>query len=511
MHIDARKLPNNTVIEGDVCIIGAGAAGISFALDWIDTNKKVILLEAGGFDYDDQVQDLYDGETTGQKYYPLRSTRLHHFGGATGHWAGMCSPFDPIDFKKRDWVPHSGWPISFDDLNPFYQKAHKPLLLGPYNYDVNFWRNKSPEMKSFPLDSDKVWNKMWQFSSARFGAVHREKILQAKNIYLYTYATATNILGNENISKISKVQVKNHAGKNISVQTKQYVMACGALQNARMLLASNSQQKSGLGNTFDNVGRYFMEHIEHASAELWCFKEMNWTQYKWPSGPIKARAELSITEEEQRRQKILNGTVSFVPLSAGRLLGSEIDLWTDKDPRKSSDAFSTSIQNAMKNSKLEKDERVQRSFTLFTRIEQAPNANSRVTLDTQKDALGVQKPILNWELSPIDKRSIRTIYQILGQQFGKSGVGRVKLNPFLRDDDDTTWPDDLNGGWHHMGTTRMSSDPKLGVVDKNCQVHGISNLFIAGSGCFTTSSAPNPTLTLVALTLRLSDYLKSTI
>ena len=112
MHIDARNLPNNSIIEGDICIIGAGAAGISIALDWINAPYKVILLESGGFEYDDKVQDLYKGETTGQKYYPLKASRLSYFGGTTGHWAGMCSPFDNIDFMKRDWVPDSGWPIS---------------------------------------------------------------------------------------------------------------------------------------------------------------------------------------------------------------------------------------------------------------------------------------------------------------------------------------------------------------------------------------------------------------
>src|SRR5260221_13306962 len=111
MHHDARILENASRIEGDICIVGAGAAGISMALEWINTPYKVILLEGGGFEYDEQVQELYAGKTTGQRYYALQSSRLHYFGGTTGHWAGMCSTFEPIDFIKRDWVEHSGWPI----------------------------------------------------------------------------------------------------------------------------------------------------------------------------------------------------------------------------------------------------------------------------------------------------------------------------------------------------------------------------------------------------------------
>lgn len=132
MHIDARNLENGTEIQGDICIVGSGAAGISMALEWINTPYKVILLQGGGFEYDGQVQDLYAGKNTGQRYYPLRSSRLHYFGGTTGHWAGMCSPYDPIDFKKRDWIPHSGWPITREDLDPFYARANEVLELGPY-------------------------------------------------------------------------------------------------------------------------------------------------------------------------------------------------------------------------------------------------------------------------------------------------------------------------------------------------------------------------------------------
>ncbi len=145
MHIDARNLGNNTLIEGDICIIGAGTAGISIALDWVDSAFKVVLLEGGGFEYDDQVQDLYAGETTGQKYYPLKSTRLHYFGGTTGHWGGMCAPYDPIDFVKRDWVPESGWPISREELDPFYARAHKTLQLGPYNLNLTIGNRKCPK------------------------------------------------------------------------------------------------------------------------------------------------------------------------------------------------------------------------------------------------------------------------------------------------------------------------------------------------------------------------------
>src|ERR1017187_2119639 len=152
MYKDARTSINGTLIEGDICIVGAGAAGISMALEWINTPYKVILLEGGGFEYDEKVQELFDGKTTGQRYYPLKSSRLHYFGGTTGHWAGFCSTFDHIDFNKRDWVPLSGWPISRNDLDPFYARAQKNLELGPYDYSVKYWQKTDPSLT--PLLSD---------------------------------------------------------------------------------------------------------------------------------------------------------------------------------------------------------------------------------------------------------------------------------------------------------------------------------------------------------------------
>lgn len=508
MHIDARNLENKSVIEGDICIIGAGTAGISIALDWIDTPNKVILLEGGGFEYDDQVQDLYDGETTGQKYYPLKSTRLHFFGGTTGHWAGMCSPYDPIDFIKRDWVPESGWPISRKELDPFYARAHETLQLGPYNYDFDYWKTEVPNLNPFPLDDQVIWNKMWQYSVARFGKLYSDTITKAKNIHLYTYANVVDIRADENITETKEVVVKNHAGKTHKVRAKHFILACGAIQNARLLLASNTQASQGLGNDNDLVGRYFMEHLEHASAELWLSKPFPTDLYSWSSG-TRTSAELAITEKAQTENEILNGTVSLYPLTFSQNIKNEMDVWNNEDPRKSAENFWNNLSEARKAAEKVKEGAVSRAFQLHTRIEQAPNPDSRVTIGGEKDELGVPKTKLNWELTELDKRSIRRIYQLLGQQMGISGLGRVRLKEFLRDENDnSSWPADLNAGWHHMGTTRMSDDPKRGVVTADCQVHGISNLYVAGSGCYTTSGAPNPTLTLVALSLRLSDHVK---
>jgi choline dehydrogenase-like flavoprotein len=205
----------------------------------------------------------------------------------------------------------------------------------------------------------------------------------------------------------------------------------------------------------------------------------------------------------QEKHKILNGTTSLTPLELAGEWPSIIETWS-KDVKKNEELFKSFGDKPPKAA----PKNGYQSFELFTRIEQAPNPNSRVTLDTEKDSLGMPRAMLNWELTPLEKRSIRKIYELLGQEVGKAGVGRVKMMDYLWDEKDYTWPSFTGGGWHHMGTTRMSDDPKNGVVDANCKVHGIDNLFVAGASCYVTAAAPNPTLTLIALTLRLSDHLK---
>jgi choline dehydrogenase-like flavoprotein len=495
-------------MEGDICIVGAGPAGISIAMEWNNTPYKIILLEGGGLEYDDRVQDLYAGKTTGQKYYPLRSARLHYFGGTSNHWAGFCSTFDPIDFEKRDWIPQSGWPIRKTDLDPFYARAQQVLDLGPYEYAASYWQKTDPSMQSMVRENPVVWNKVWQFSPpTRFSEKYGPAIMQSKNIHLYTYANLVDISANEPVSAIRSVTLKNHEGKEHYVKARHFVLACCAIQNARILLASNKQAPRGLGNDNDLVGRYFMEHLEIKSAWLHLFKPDPLKLYALEYGVTRARCELAITRNAQQQYRILNGTASLDPIEIAKNIKPAIETWNSDDPRKAGQSFVGSMEEAAKTG--QKDLKgASRTYELFSRMEQAPNPDSRVTLDQEKDALGMPRANLHWQMTGLEKRSIRKLYELIGQQVGAAGIGRVRLMEYLQDENDNSWPSFTGGGWHHMGTTRMSEEPKSGVVDPDCKVHGIANLFVAGSACFVTAAAPNPTLTLVALSLRLSDHLK---
>ncbi|MDP4260952.1 MAG: GMC family oxidoreductase [Bacteroidota bacterium] len=516
MHIDARQIDDLSSIEGDICIIGSGAAGISIALEWINTPYKVILLEGGGFEYDERVQELYRGKNTGQNYYPLKSARLHYFGGTTGHWGGMCSTFDPIAFRERDWVPLSGWPFSDQELIPYYKRASDNVSIGEYEFSFNYWQQQDPSLVPLPVSQDIFWNKIWRFgmpSAARFGKKYKDTIVNAKNIHLYTYANAVDIKTNENVSTVTEVTVKNYAGKTHKVRAKYFIIACCSIQTTRLLIASNKNAPAGLGNDNDLVGRYFMEHPELKSAELWLKQPSTLKPYM--RNPPNIRAELAMLPQKQAEYKVLNGILSFNPLEQARKKPPYIQTWIDEDPRKNEERTNEIEDKSTRKSRLSKifgsSSNKYDSFEITMRLEQAPNPLSRVTLDTEKDELGVPRAILHWAFTDMERKSARKIFEILGQQVGIAGIGRVELREDLRDDKDTSMPSTTSGGWHHMGTTRMNNDPKKGVVDSNCKIHGLSNLFIAGSSCFPNGAAVNPTYTIVALSIRLSDHIKETI
>lgn len=516
MHTDARTLPSGTVLEGDLCIVGAGASGITIAREFANSPLKVLLLEGGGFEFDPRLQELYRGEIVGLPYFPLQAAALHFFGGTTNHWAGYCSLLEPIDFEKRDWVPHSGWPITRADLDPFYARAHTVLELGPYKYDAADWKKGDADRVPLLGDSRVVWTKMWQFSPpTRFGVKYRDEIVKSPNIHLYTHANVVEVEANEGVTAVQSVLVRGFDGKEFRARAKRFVLACHTIQNARLLLASNRRARAGLGNANDLVGRYFMEHFEMPSGELALADPQSTKTRLYELAHLGGppRGELVLRPEIQREHRILNGTANVEAGNYGDEVPSTFQfidtvmmnkMWAwEKGGKKGPPPIAVAAAALAP-----RDKGPPRFYHMMTRQEQAPNPDSRVTLSAEKDALGVPRAKLDWRVTDLDKRSIRTFYELLGREMGRSGTGRVQIKDWLLSDD-KTWPSFISGGWHHMGTTRMHTDPKRGVVDPNCKIHGLANLYIGGAAVYPTAGAANPTLTLVALSLRLADHLKT--
>ncbi len=503
------KLSDKAIVNADICIIGAGAAGISIAREFIGSKLKIVLLESGNFEYDPDTQDLYDGDNVGREYFALNATRLRYFGGTTNHWGGQSGPLDELDFAIRDWVSLSGWPLSYKAIVPYYIRAQQVIEIKPFDYSTKYWE-KTIRAKSFPLDSNVFVSSVRQFSPpTRFGKKYRQEIVDAKNINLVLNANAVELVVNESASLVTSVRVLSLSNGEFQVNAKKVILASGGLENPRLLLLSDAVQKSGLGNHNDQVGRYFMEHPHWLCGKILLANPETDVAY-YDGIPIRRQAGIRAvgsiipTNQVQKSERLLNTNFELEPHydkteeeeednGIGNKLGDFIDHLGGVIRRKNYTArnmFRTYFEEQKKVTYLD--------VTAMT--EQAPNSESRVRLSKRLDALGQRRIELNWRLGSQEENDIERTSVLLANEIGRSGVGRMKVAI----EPQPGW----YGGNHHMGTTRMSNSEKHGVVDSNCKVFGIDNLYIAGSSVFPTGGAINPTFTIVALSLRLAEHLK---
>jgi choline dehydrogenase-like flavoprotein len=520
--IDARAVPRDHTIQTDVCIIGAGAAGITLARQFVSQPFRVCLLESGGLEFEKETQSLYAGESTGFPYPPLDAARLRYFGGTTNHWTGWCQPLDDIDFEPRPWIPYSGWPFTKEHLDPFYARAQSLCELGPYRYDADAW--ETPSAPPFHFMSDRLMTKIIQLSPpTRFGQVYRDEIAGAGNVSLNLHANVINIETPDNGRTVTRVRVASLQGHRYWVAAKVFILATGVIENARLLLASHQGRRAGLGNQHDLVGRFFMEHPWQKSAvvllsdpylPLRLYGYYPSPRHDNPQGSRRrtvVKGSLVPTRETQRSVRLVNFRAHLEPIQPKGIASLRLLVNAVRKPSMPED-LSTHLGNVIADiddvarlgyGKVFKGAAPVHTAELYCGIEQVPDPQSRVTLSTERDALGQQRAVLHWRLTAADTQAIRRATELIAEEFGRAGLGRVKL--LLDDEHDPSQP---LIGYHHTGTTRMHRDPKQGVVDENCRVHDISNLFIAGSSVFPTSGASNPTLTIVALALKLADHVK---
>jgi choline dehydrogenase-like flavoprotein len=519
MFHDLRSAAPDTIIETDIAIIGAGAAGIAMGRELIGSRRDVLLIESGDLFPDADTLALNEGKVVGEPYPALETTRLRFFGGTTNHWDGHCRPLDAIDFEKRDWVPYSGWPITRADLEPFYARANTVCELGPYDYETETWRSGLPKLMN--LDPARWEDRLWHYSPpTRFGERYRDELKAATNVTVLMNANVVEIVLNSAAKEVRELKLKTLDGKAATVRLKTCVLACGGIENPRLLLASNGVMKNGIGNANDLVGRFFMEH-PHALIAYAIPLEADITPYRAYFGGVKASSEAGeaviqskpgLAEDFQRANRLRSATLDVgwgYDRSAGylalRKAGKAImdrqvpDDLGDTLLRmvRDIDGLASGLYSRLRKSDF---------FWFAPTIEQEPNPASRVTLDRERDAVGVPKPRLDWRLTRGDKDATRTTIRLLGEDMARAGIARMRIDEWLLENDGH-W-EELGIRYHQMGTTRMSDDPKTGVVDRNAKVHGVENLYITGSSIFPTSGYANPTLTIVALALRLCDHLR---
>lgn len=525
MLADARDIPTGDVIDTDLCIIGAGPAGITMAREFARRGIRVCVLESGGKDLESEMLDMTKGESVGRPYFPLFESRARAFGGSTRFWPVedqfRVRPLDPIDFEAREGIPNSGWPFNREHLDPFYDRAYEVCAVTRPDFDIEMW--ETPDQPKLPLGDASLYTTLFRFSDQLdVFPEYLGELEEASNLTVFFHANAVELVPDHSGNRIDFVEVAGLWTSAFRVRARVFVLATGGIENARLLLASRSRHRAGLGNENDLVGRYFMEHLRAQSGVL------------IPRSPDLTHRLGLYSRHLVNGSQIVGVLVPNADLlEEERLLNAAIYL-RDADQLTTSEAFRSLavVANSFRR-RTRPDEGSLRSHlatvarhpleaakVLWSRVgpgrqnrkviqltlqaEQAPNPSSRVTLSADKDPLGFPLARLDWQLTDLDHQSIQKTQLALDKAVRKAGIGRVQ-QIFGSE----ASPVAIRGHWHHMGTTRMHTNPHKGVVDPNCRVHSVANLYLAGSSVFPTGGYANPTLTIVALSLRLADHLKT--
>ena len=491
--IDARTVPEGTVLEPDLAIVGGGPAGIALTLALAGTPLRMVLLESGGMKFDAKTQALYAGSTVGAPYLTLEASRLRFLGGSSNHWGGWCRPMDEIDFEERDWLPYSGWPFLFKDIARYFPQAQSLCEAGPFLYD-KVGKYASSLGPALPLGDGGVVTRWFQFSKMRgselpthFGERYAGDLKRIPRLSTYLHANVTRLGLDRGGAKINELDVATLSDRKFKVKPKITVLAMGAIEIARLMLVSDDVMPAGVGNDHDLVGRFFADHpVPRDTATLVLFDGKLapfYTSIQNVRGAI-VRAGLFPSEKYRRSYAVMGSSTT-------------VENKTELDELGKAALTVTAAALGM-------DAGDAAAFSLGGGMEVAPDRDRRLALDRQRDALGLPKLKLHMRIADSDFAHYRETLKELGRQLLASRIGMLRLNRKERGE----WLEGLDWGNHHMGTTRMHVDPRQGVADANLRVHGVSNLFVAGSSVFPTYGAANPTLNLLALVLRLADHLK---
>jgi choline dehydrogenase-like flavoprotein len=546
MLVDAATQVPDDFLQFDVCIVGSGPAGITLARELSRSGLRICVLESGGNKSVEEAQSLNAGTVESPHGYRerlLQEGRHRQFGGTANLWnhksRGVSDrhiryvQLDEIDFERRDWIPESGWPFSRRELQPFYDRAK--LVCGIGKYDPagaggngtkrsQLWQTEEIESVISQLGSSKI-----------FLDQYRRELSCDERVTVILRAVLLRLQMDPLSRAISSAEAGAPDGRKFRVRARAFVLAAGGLENARILLLQDALQTGGLGNQHDMVGRCFMDHPSIKLGTLIPSSKAIFGQSRFYDqhnvGGQAVIFQLHIRPEVMRREKMLNLCAALVPhfknlrahgptvlhqllVRVPRYLRRRVLAEHRTSPQISWEAPRPFRRRLLEDyysegccgwSRLNWMEHRFSEFAVGSLVEQSPDRSNRIVLQGQTDAFGQRKIKVLWRWNELDLRSICYAQQIFRKEMAAAGIGNfIPVDEAVGDQ-----PRPFNSPHHFLGTTRMHDNPRNGVVDAECRVHDVPNLFIAGGSIFPTGGFANPTLTIVALALRLATHLRS--
>jgi choline dehydrogenase-like flavoprotein len=544
MIIISTELPEDGPLTAAVCIIGAGAAGITLACELDGSGIKVILLEGGGMKPDPRLVDDFRGSANAPHPDPTQFRRAA-FGGTTSLWGGRCVPFDPIDFETRDYLANSGWPIPYDELASRYPGALDYCDAGRYDFTVQgSLAHPAATIAGFDGEGIVLDHCIERYSlPTDFGKRYRQRLERSTNITTLLNARCVRLVKRSGEDRIDAAEFADSAGRRRQVRAAVFILAAGGIEVPRLLMCSDPEG-SGLGNRSDRLGRFYSCHFEnilgrvvpHGSAVAFHFEKT--------TDGVYCRRQLRFSAAAQRGHRLPNAAfrlhfpdysdathgssvMSTIYLAKSILLpeyrailqhsargSAQSPVWPHVRnvltgvPQLAGFSFDWLFRMRLARRKLPYTlvPNADGSYPLEFNFEQTPTESNRITLGADSDRDGLRRVQIAWRVSAADVQGATRALLLLRNVMNRSGTCRLEL-------EEQTLVEQLGRsaplGGHHIGTARMAATEKDGVVDINGAVFGLPNLYIASSAVFPTSSHANPTLSIVALAIRLAAHLKS--
>jgi choline dehydrogenase-like flavoprotein len=500
MIVDAAELTENSRLEADVVIAGGGVAGIALARQLADAGASVLVVESGGEKPEPRTQSLYEGTMTlggpGNDPRPMNdylvSSRIRCFGGSGNVWGGKCAPLDPVDFEQRDWIRHSGWPIDRAALQPFYDRACALLELPRFGEQSSSVVGPDEPLLAGRVSSLAIRPRCYtRYTGAAPGdeyAAFKRSAAEHARVKVLLHANVTAVKLDRDGQRVQSLELRELDGRKHGAVGRAYVLATGGIENVRLLLASNDVHRQGIGNHSDWLGRGFQGHTTISQGENTCvslLREDSRLGLFDNQQRARPHAVIGLSDAAQHRYRTVNFTATLMD---GRAAASKAEACITKLAQRL-----TSTPTSARRS-------------VYFMIEHTPNRDSRITLSReQRDELGLPRVHLDMRYGEPEFDTIAAAIGCLATELGRLDIGRVRWGGKR----EQLIACMSSPSRHHMGATRMARSPRQGVVDEHCRVHGVDNLFVAGSSVFPTSGIANPTLTLLALTFRLGDRLST--
>jgi choline dehydrogenase-like flavoprotein len=549
---DGRNIPDAQVLNTQICVIGAGAAGITLALELAGRGLDVILLEAGGLKADKASCRDLDGEIASKEHHaPLFESRSRQLGGTTAQWVGRCLPLDPIDLERRDYLPGSGWPIEWRDLERWYPRANAYCHAGACAYTLAGALPDAPgSLVPGFRDGALIGSHIERWSlPTHFGRHHRRALAVSKKIRVLLYSICTEIDFDPEHRRITTVSAATTPERRFQVRAQTFVLAGGGLETTRLLLASNKVETSGIGNRHGHLGRYYMGHVFGSVAEIRFHGNPRGTIYglERDADGVFCRRRIWLAPQTQKKEGLLNtafwpsnppagnpdhrsGILSAaylalsLPYLRDRLAAPVIRKMFIGDvadrrwwlhlrnilvdlPRATHQGTHFLYRRLVTQRHIPAlfVRSPTNRYDLSYHAEQSPNRDSRVVLADAVDRFGMPRLRVDLRYRFQDIDSVVRAHDVLAREMqDRQGVASIR---YKRSDVYGHILEQASDGYHQIGTTRMAANERDGVVNEDCRVHDTQNLYVCSSSVFPTSGHANPTLTIVALAVRLGLHI----